>query len=225
MTDVFASVGPLLVQSGKAVHDSTIFVLRPEARSLVDQITAWATAIITITLLVLAVVAVPALWRFRRTYRRVDHLIERIYGDVNPIAHNVRDITDNINFITTAIRPDVEKVTATIDEANQRVQLAMTQTERRVKDFNALLVVVQEEAEHLFLSTASTVRGVKRGAEAFGERSGMEFASDELDPAYVAENLALQEEGDGHDRSTQSAAEALTAAPRVRPRPGTRRRS
>ena len=37
-------------------------------------------------------------------------------------------------------------------------------TEQQLSDFNALLTVVREEAEHLFVSTASTVRGVQQGA-------------------------------------------------------------
>ena len=43
--------------------------------------------------------------------------------------------------------------------------MAARTTEERIGDFNALLEVVQEEAEQIFLSTASTVRGVKAGAD------------------------------------------------------------
>ena len=225
MTDVFASVGSLLLQSGAALRDTMIVKQVAAERGTLEQITAVASAIITLTLLVLSAVAIPALWRFRRTYRKVDHLLERIYSDITPIMHNAHVITDNVNFITTSIRADVEKVNATIDAANARVQQAVAVSERRLNEFNALLAVVQEEAEHLFLSTASTVRGVREGAAAFGGRGGMDLASDELDAAVVAADLALEEDGDGHDSSTQPAAAALPAAPRVRPRPGSRRRA
>lgn len=225
MIEVFASSGSLLAQAGAAVHDTIFLMPTAASRGVLDQITAWASAVITLTLLVLSVVAIPALWRFRKMYRKVDHLIERIYGDVTPITHHARDITENVNYITSAIRRDVETVNATIDAANRRVQDAMAETDQRVKEFNALLAVVQEEAEHLFLSTASAVRGVQRGAEAFTDRGGMDFASDELDAADRAEDLAIQEEGDVNDRNTEPAAEAFPAAPRVRPRPGSRRRA
>ena len=214
MTDLFASVGPLLVQAAE--------------QGVLEKITAVASTVLTLTMLALTIVAVPALLRFRQTYRKVDHLLDTIYGDIQPIAHSARDITDNINFITTSIRNDVDKVNATIDVANERVQEAVAQTEQRVKEFNALLAVVQEEAEHLFLSTASTMRGVQRGAEAFRNRDGMDLASDELDElnaADAADDLAIQEKGYGHNSNAQSAAETLPAAPRVRPRPGTRRRA
>lgn len=187
------------------------------------QIYSVATTIIALALSVLTVVAIPALWRFRRTYRKADHLLDRIYSDITPITHNANVISENLNYLTTAIRQDIQKVSATIEDANHQVEEALALTERRVRDFNALLAVAQEEAEHLFLSTASTVRGVRRGAEAFHRRGGMDFASDELDAAGEADDLALQEEGDGDDSSTQPAA-ALPAAPRVRPRAGNRRR-
>jgi hypothetical protein len=104
-----------------------------------------------------------------------------------------------------------------------------------MNEFNALLAVVQQEAEDVFLDTPSTVRALRRGAAAFadpsstGGRSGMDLASDELDAAgserveaEAAEDfetqMASEEEGDGNDGSPESAAETLPAAPRVRPR-------
>src|SRR3569623_1969863 len=95
-------------------------------------------------------------------------------------------------------------------------------------ELNALLAVVQQEAEHVFVSTASTVRGVREGAAAFRHRNGMDLASDELDAADdlgAAGDIEFQEEVDGYDRKPQSAAETLPAAPRVRPRQRSARRA
>jgi hypothetical protein len=36
--------------------------------------------------------------------------------------------------------------------------------EERIEEFNALMQVVQDEAEGIFIDTASTVRGVREGA-------------------------------------------------------------
>ena len=43
--------------------------------------------------------------------------------------------------------------------ANEQLMKAVRETEQRVADFHALLDVVQSEAEDVFVSTASTVRG------------------------------------------------------------------
>jgi hypothetical protein len=168
------------------------------------------------------VVAVPAAWRFRNLYRHVDHLLERIYGDITPIMRHASTIADNVDFITTSIRTDVQKVNATIASANERVQDAVAMTEARLNEFNALLAVVQDEAERAFVSTASTLRGMRSGAAIFQHAGGMDLASAESDAAELAEELAehieRQEEGDGYDSSPQSAAEPIPATPRLRPR-------
>jgi uncharacterized protein YoxC len=186
--------------------------------STLQQISAAASAIMTIALLVLTIVAIPVAWRLWKTYHKVDLLLERLHDDFAPIMANAHDISDNVNYITTSIRTDVAKVKETIDSANERLRHALALSEKRVNEFNALLVIVQQEAEGVFLSTASTVRGVRRGAAAFQDRGGMDLASDELDAADLADDLDIQEESDGYDSRTESPADAGPATPRIRPR-------
>jgi len=117
----------------------------------------------------------------------------------------------------------VEKVSATVTKANDQVRQTISMTEKRINELNALLSVVQSEAERLFISTASTVRGVQTGAATFGRRGGLDFASEELDAAGGGADPAeeieiLEEDDDGDDGNTKSTAPALPAAPRVRPR-------
>jgi uncharacterized protein YoxC len=181
--------------------------------------------LIAFALLTLTVVAIPVAFHSRRTYRKISHLLDRVYDDVTPIMQNANRITDNVGFITTSIRTDVVTLNEAINTANERVQQAVALTERRMSEFNALLAVVQQEAEQLFLSTASTVRGVRQGAAAFRDRDDMEFSLDELDAAILADDIEIQEEGDGDDRSPESATQALPAAPRVRPRQRSQRRA
>ena len=195
------------------------------------QISAVAVTIMALSVSVLAAVAIPALWRFRKMYGKVEALVDRIQNDLTPIAHNAQLITDNINHVTAAIREDVDKVNATIDRvngtietANDRVHDALAMTEDRVREFQALLAVAQEEAEQLFVSGASTVRGIQRGAAAFRDHGGMDLASDESDAADLADDLGIQEEGDGDDSNPDRNAEA-PRAPRVRPRASNRRRA
>ncbi len=194
-----------------------------------EQIYAVASVIITIALLVLVVVAARLASHFRKTYNKINDLLDRVYGDISPIMHQVHSISENVNFISTSVRADVQKVGDTIDAANARVQQAVAVTEHRLNDFNALLAVVQEEAEQVFLSTAATVRGVRRGAAAFRRGRGTDLASDEFDEADLAEDvdtqLERQEDGHGNDNGPKSAAQALPAAPRIRPRARSPRRT
>jgi uncharacterized protein YoxC len=229
MTSLLASGGPTFVHIVAALRGASM-MQRVTERNVLDTIAALASVATTLSLTVLAVFAVIALWNFRKTYTKVDRLIDRLHGELTPLMRHATAIADNLNFVTTAIRSDVQKVHDTIDTANDRVQRALLGAERRLNEFNALLAVVQDEAEGVFLSTASTVRGVRRGAASFGAQSGTDLASDELDAADPAEELELegddleiQEEDDGDDRNPESAAQALPAAPRVRPRTRNRR--
>jgi len=213
MTGPLASVGPALVSVYAALRGAALMQAASQ-RGVLDTIAALASVATTLSLMVLALFAVHVLWNYRKTYTKVNSLIDRLHGDLTPLIRHATSIADNVDFVTTSIRTDIQKVNDTIDTANDRVQ-------------RALLM-----AEGVFLSTASTVRGVRRGAASFGAPSGTDLASDELDAAESADDLELedddleiQEEDDGDDRNPESAAQALPAAPRVRPRPRNRRRA
>jgi uncharacterized protein YoxC len=153
----------------------------------------------------------------------VKGLLDRVYADLTPLIRNTTTISDNVVQVTNTIRDDIRNVSTTIETVNKTMRDAMASTEQRVQDFNALLAVAQEEAEQLFLSTASTVRGVQRSAEALRDPDGTDLASEELDAAIEPDDF--QEEGDGDDSSSESAAQTRPTAPRVRPRAGNRRRA
>jgi uncharacterized protein YoxC len=225
MTNAFVLVGDLLLQGALAARDTVFMKQVVPERGMLERISATAGAIMSITLLALTIVAIPVAWRLRKTYQKVDHLLERIHDDLAPILSNAHDISDNVNFITTSIRTDVAKVNETINSANDRLRRAMALSEKRVNEFNALLSIVQQEAEGVFVSTASTVRGVRRGAASFQDHSGTDLASDELDAADEADDLDIQEESDGYDSRTESPAGAESTTPRIRPRPRVPRRA
>src|SRR3954468_5714326 len=135
-------------------------------RGWFDKAVAIAGGLTSIAILVLAIALVPAAWNFRKSYKKISDLLDRVYGDVNPMMRQASAIADNVNYITTSVRTDVQLVNATIASANQRLQQAVALTEERLNEFNALLAVVQQEAETMFVATASTVRGVRTGAAA-----------------------------------------------------------
>jgi uncharacterized protein YoxC len=216
-----------LMQVVASARDNLIKKQVAPQRGLYDQVLGICTVITTIALTVFSIVAVPAAWRFRHTYKKADQLMDKIRGDVEPIARHMHAITDNVHHVTNIVRRDVDQVSKTIRHANDRLQSAVDETEQRLNEFNALLAVVQEEAEQVFVNAASAVRGVKTGAAAFRRRGGLDLASDELEPADLAgeieRQLESEEVADGYDSNPESPAEALSAAPRVRPRARGRR--
>jgi uncharacterized protein YoxC len=208
----FAHAGAwLLVQAGQVVQGATPVLVRQvgSERGWFETATAVASGLMSVALLVLTVALVPAAWNFRKSYAKISDLLDRVYGDVNPLMRHASAIADNVNYITTSVRTDVQQVNATIAAANQRLQQAVALTEQRLNEFNALLEVVQHEAESMFVATASTVRGVRTGAAALHHE-------DEAEAAFGAALPTSEELEDGYDDS--DAPEAGTTRPRVRPR-------
>ena len=208
MTVLFARAGAwLLVQA--ATTDTLLMRQVGQERGWFEKTTAIASGLTTVAILVLTVALVPAAWNFRKSYKKVNELLDRIYGDVNPIMRQVSAIADNVNYVTTSVRTDVQQINATIAAANLRLQQAVALTEQRLNEFNALLAVAQQEAESVFVATASAVRGVRIGAAALHHE-------DDEEDARGAPLPTSEELDDGYD--DPDSAEAGTTRPRVRPR-------
>jgi uncharacterized protein YoxC len=160
----------LLQQVARTLPD-TIYTKQVVAEpGLWEKITSVASGVMTITVIILTVALVPAAWNFRKSYKKISDMLDKIYGDVNPLMRHASAIADNVDYITTSIRVDVQQVSQTVAAVNQRLQDALEGAEDRMKQLNALLDVVQEEAESAFVATASTIRGVQTGInQAFDE--------------------------------------------------------
>jgi uncharacterized protein YoxC len=153
----------LLQQVARELPD-TIYTKQIVAEpGLWEKVTSAASGVMTITVIVLTVALVPAAWNFRKSYKKVSDMLDKIYGDINPLMRHASAIADNVDYITTSIRVDVQQVSQTVAAVNQRLQEAVAGAQDRMNELNALLDVVQEEAESAFLTTASTIRGVQTG--------------------------------------------------------------
>jgi uncharacterized protein YoxC len=230
MTELITRSGAWLLQQATTFPDTVVMKTVAAERGWFETVTGIASAVMTLTLLGLAVFLGPAAWSFWRTFRRVEGMLDRVYADVTPLMRHASNISDNVDYITSSIRNDVQQVNATIASANRRLQQAVELTENRLNEFNALLQVVQQEAEQAFVSTAAVVRGVRTGAAAFG--SDDDDDDDDDDAADIGEGGgddgddnetdedAISERGGGHPPGSLR---QPSARPRVRP--ARRRRS
>jgi uncharacterized protein YoxC len=209
----FVSPAIHLALRAAAVAD-TIWVEKPIAKGTFDKITSIASGVMTLTILVLAIALVPAAWNFRKTYKKTSALLTRVQADVAPLMKHAHAIADNVNYISTAVRADIAMIHDTLVSANRRLEEAVAVTERRMHDFNALLAVAQQEAEGVFVSTAATVHGVRRGASHFAGDNGPELASVEVDDGGLEVVVDDEEIADGNDSVTYDDPDA-PRAPRV----------
>ena len=191
----------LLLQTARAFPD-TIYAKQIAAQTgWFERVTGIASVVLTLTIIILSAALIPAAWNFRKSYKKVSDMLDKVYGDINPLMRHASSIADNVDYVSTAIRVDIQQVSQTVAAVNQRLQQAVDAAEDRIHQLNALLEVVQEEAESAFVTTASTIRGVRTG----------------IDQAFDEEDWT---DGD-YDESRADGWEK--PRPRVRPRDGTGR--
>lgn len=170
----------MLLQAAVSVGDTVLMKQVKTDPTTFEKVTSIASLVMTVTIIILTAALVPAAWNFRKSYAKISDLLDKVYNDVNPLMRNASTIADNVNYITTSVRVDVQQVSQTVAAANQRITQAINATEARINQLNALLEVVQEEAESAFVTTASTLRGVKTGLNTV-------FDNEELEDGYYSE--------------------------------------
>lgn len=179
-----------------------------------------ALIVVALAVLVMTSLACVVFIRFNRLLGELGGTARRSFG---PVSDRAKLISDNVEFITRALRTDVDRLNGSVRALTDRLHLASERMEERIEEFNALMEVVQGEAEELFLDTASTVRGVREGARAIstparGRRSAgsdpesgddtgpddgagarLERPPSRGRPAEVASGVARDREVDGMD--------------------------
>jgi uncharacterized protein YoxC len=204
----------LLIQGAQVLPDTIVTKQVAIEQDAFSKVASVAQGLMTIAILVLTVVLVPAAWNFRNSYKRINELIDKFYGDIGPLVRNANSIADNVNYITTAVRVDVQQFNQTVALANERLTAAVKIAERRMHELDALMKVVQREVEDTFVSTASTLRGVRAGATTL--RDEVEGDVADVDEYEDDEPLEEREETNGDYGETES---EWRERPRVRPRP------
>jgi hypothetical protein len=221
MTELITRPGAWLLQQAAALPDTFVMKTVAAQRGWFEVVTGVASGVLTLTILGLSVVLGPAAWSFWRSFRKVRELLDRVYADVTPLTRHASNIADNLDYITTSIRNDVQQVNATIAAANRRLNQAVELTETRLNEFNALLQVVQQEAEQAFVSTAAVVRGVRTGAATLGglsdEGDDESEGGDEDGDDDESDEDTFRHRGERGERSARNTGTA--ARPRLRSQP------
>lgn len=195
MTTWIAEVAGALLQLGAAAGDTVLVKQVVSEPSWWERVTSIASGLVSIAIIILTFALVPAAWNFRKSYKKISDLLDRVYADINPITKHAHNIADNVDYISTSVRVDVQQVNRTIASANEKLQQAVAMTEQRLNDFNAFLQVVQSEAEDVFVASASTLHGMRSGAAAYRD-AGREDELDELDDLAALDALDGDEDED-----------------------------
>lgn len=192
------TVGAVSFVAQLAARDTVITIAAPAAewRIWLAALTEIATVVIALALLAAVFILLLIALQVRRLVRRVDPVLDRAKTYVDPVMGNVRDVSENVNYMSSAIRSDVQQLTELVDTSRRRLNRAADTAEQRIREFNALLSVMQEEAEQLFIDTAATIRGVQAGTESYRDsRANGRARQGDEPPDHAAElrNRNLEE--------------------------------
>jgi uncharacterized protein YoxC len=149
-------------------------------RDWFDILVGIASALNTLVLLALVLVLVPAVIALTKNLKQVRGILDRAYDDLRPFTGHANRIAANVEEISESVRDEVQQVKATVGQATRGLQNAVESTEKRLRDFGALMDVAQTEAERVVVSTASAARGVRAGASAFHDGDGDASDDDDL---------------------------------------------
>lgn len=224
-----------MIAQQAAVLPDTIFTKQvAEDPSWWDRVTSVASGVLTLTFLALSAALIPAALNVRKTHKKISDTLDRIYGDINPIMRHASSITDNLDYISTSLRVDVQQVNQAVASTSQKLLKAAELAEDRINELNALLEVAQEEIEAVFVASVSTIKGVGTGAATFakgrarkarrrhklrdpGLVEAVERVGDALDESFADESF--DEEGlDNGGIIGDQGADGRPEAPRIRPR-------
>ena len=166
----------------------SVFPLQQAASGTAATSVQVAADISTVVIAVISVILLVTVLLFLVQLKR---LLRSLQQHVQPVTDRARVAAENVEYISAMVREDVQKVRTSVSGLSDRLRDASGRMEERVEEFNALMDVVQDEAEAVLLDTAAVVRGVRAGAQTMGESvAGAVVSGGTEGPT------AIEEEGD-----------------------------
>lgn len=186
----------ILAGLAQAVARDTVVTI-PAHAGWVSTLSMIAQIVIALALIVVAVTTIAIFILLWKLYRMISAKVDKLRIDLDPAVKNAVAASEKAKEMVARVQGNVAEISQTVSSANERIGRVVESAERRAADLNALLDVAQEEAEELFVRTASTLRGVKAGAGAFrasrGDRGPLdhEISDEELEIRIEARGAPL----------------------------------
>ena len=126
--------------------------------------------VIALALFVSVLYALSILRRTREPIHRLSKSVTELQTHLRPVLRNVERASEDANYLVATLRTDADEVGQTMRRVSDSTSRMLDLVEECVADATALLAVVQEEAEETFLTSASLLRGLRRGKQSGGGR-------------------------------------------------------
>ncbi len=116
-------------------------------------------------ILVGLVYTISLIRKVREPLREISNAASELNARLQPILSNIERASEQARQIASRLQTDANEVGQTVRHASASTRNVVELVEDRVAEIAALLEVVQDEAEETFLSTASLLRGLRRGGK------------------------------------------------------------
>lgn len=126
-----------------------------------EAVTAISVAIIALMFVVLAIVALISL-------RDVGRLLSRLDVFAAVLERDGPAMLESARTVVSSLREEVGQIVATSREVRERIKGTAGSLEERVRDFEAVLDVLQDEVEETALDVAAALRATRRGTSLLG---------------------------------------------------------
>jgi len=155
MTSIMTSI-----LSAQAAPGADTLVVVP-SRDVVDIVIALAAGSIAATFVAILFTIVIFLVQARKAVKSLEEIPKKLTLD--PAVASMRRTAENLEAISRTFREESSRLSGSVALLSERVQQASDRIEERIEEFNALLEVVQGEAENAFVDSAARARGIRAG--------------------------------------------------------------
>ena len=183
-----------MLQSAAALPD-TLVTRQIVERGWFDQVAHVASGLLSILLLLVVLLLFPLAWWVRRRLNQVTAVLDGLRHDLAPVVERTRGVMQNAEEISATVRRDVERLSETVQRFDAQLREIGDIAGDRVRDFDALLGAVHDEAEDLFLTTASAARGIRAGVRALRRHRARRDRRSETAVARAADDEAFDDGG------------------------------
>jgi uncharacterized protein YoxC len=156
----------MLMSLAIAVQQPDAIVAQLDRMSSALVILSWAIGIVGL----LSIAAILfSLYTVRSAFQliaTIEAQISRLGPRTEPLLEKLTRLADDVRGITDVVRRRILDVMDTVGDLNDSVAGARNEAEMRIREFGAVLDVVQTEAEQLLLDAAAAARGVQVTAAA-----------------------------------------------------------
>ena len=157
--------GALLGAPEMTVAADTVFAV--PVRDGFDVVVVVAAGLIGATFLAVLLTFLFLLLMTRKLIQGLESTRKRVAED--PALEHLRKTAGNVEEISSTLKGEVGRLQGSVSLLSDRLEQVSTRMEERIDEFNALMEVVQAEAEEVFVDTASAARGVRKGIGHLGD--------------------------------------------------------